>query len=366
MFSVSDAARSRWSTALLVAALVMTTSSAAAQPAGAQSSEAQPRTEGPPHTGEVEPSTEEVETARSLVGLGHQRLKEGDDEAALQAFVKADAIMGVPTTGLLVGKTEAKLGMLLEARDTLLRVARFPSEPGEPAPFAEARREAKQRAGDIIARIPTLRVLITTRSGPLPSNVVVKVVIDGASFTATTAALPRNVNPGEHELSCEAPGYVRTSTRVTLSEGDRLEVTLALRPAPRNNIPSVLPDDDGGSDGVGGSSTALVVAYAGFGTGGAGLIVGAITGALSLSAASDAKGICPQLTGCPEAARAPHDRAIDLANASNTGFAVAGAGLAVGAIALIVHLVSDDDEPQHGLGLAPAVRPTLMGAALQF
>ncbi len=84
----------------------------------------------------------------------------GDVKGALKSFQAADTIMRVPTTGFELAKTQAA-GLLVEARDTALRVTRMPVQPGEAAPFAEARSNSQQLSDELAERIPTLKIKVT-------------------------------------------------------------------------------------------------------------------------------------------------------------------------------------------------------------
>ena len=89
-------------------------------------------------SGTREATAGDKETARFLMDDGDRKLRVGDYRGALDAYIAADKIMRVPTTGIAVGRVQEKLGRLLEARDTWLRVARYPVKLDEPEPFTEA------------------------------------------------------------------------------------------------------------------------------------------------------------------------------------------------------------------------------------
>src|SRR5206468_3380628 len=55
------------------------------------------------------------ETARALVQEGKLRKEKNDLPGALQSFKGADAIMHVPTTGMLVARTQVDMGLLVDA-----------------------------------------------------------------------------------------------------------------------------------------------------------------------------------------------------------------------------------------------------------
>src|SRR5215471_2911491 len=83
----------------------------------------------------AEPSATEKETARALMTEGRDLRDHNDLKTALKRFQTADSIMHVPTTALEVARTEASLGQLVEARETLSRIGRMPEDPSDPPPF---------------------------------------------------------------------------------------------------------------------------------------------------------------------------------------------------------------------------------------
>src|SRR5262245_14039060 len=97
-------------------------------------------------TAAADASATERETARTLLLSGREKRSAGDLHGALVDFEHANGIMHVPTTGLELGRTQAALGLLVEARATLLEAARHPAEDGEPRAFTRARKEAKELA----------------------------------------------------------------------------------------------------------------------------------------------------------------------------------------------------------------------------
>ena len=88
---------------------------------------------------QAQPSAAQKETARGLMAEGRELRDKGDLPSALTRFNAADALMGVPTTGFEVAATQAQLGKLVEARETLQRVLAIAVSPDDPEPFPEAR-----------------------------------------------------------------------------------------------------------------------------------------------------------------------------------------------------------------------------------
>ena len=69
-------------------------------------------------------SAADRETARALMKRGDTAFDAADYRAALEAYETAHGIMQVPSTGVALARTQEKLGLLLEARNTVLAVAR--------------------------------------------------------------------------------------------------------------------------------------------------------------------------------------------------------------------------------------------------
>jgi len=365
--------RFRWLCLAFTALAVLATTVLPCYPAHAQSPSAR-----------KQPTAVDRETARSLVGLGHQRFAAKDLQGALEAYDGADAIMGVPTTGILVGKTQLALGRLIASRDTLLRVARYPVKPAEPSQYTNARNEAKQLAREIGTRIPSLQVRVTgvTKTSEL------EVKVDDVLLVGALVKLPRKLDPGLHTISVSCRGYLTHEQTVTVAESDQrvVEVVLVADPAagktqpvnsalglksqpPNKPKPAPQPHDTSPDRPDGPDLTTL--AYIAFGLGGAGLVLGTITGAVSLSTTSDLKDRCPTTDTCPESVRPDYDRALALANVSNVSFALGAVGIGVGLIAV---LLDSDSEPSQtaspklvpGLVVRPQVGIGVVGLEASF
>lgn len=272
--------------------------------------------------------------------MGIERYEKGDYAGALEALTGADAIVHAPTTGLWLGKTLTALGRLLEARDRLLDVRRSTATPGEPRVVTEARAEATALSEALAARIPAVRLSIEG----VAKGVEPRVAIDGTVLPPETLRLPWRLDPRRaHAIEVSAPDYAASRQEVTLEEGEERTVVLRLTPLPPRPKPHKSPQPPKPPPLAPDEEPARIspLAWVGFAFAGAGVIAGAVTGGLSLSALSDAKELCTD-DRCPEAARPDYDRSIVLANAANASFAVAGAGALVGVIALAVSLASGE------------------------
>ena len=108
----------------------------------------------------AEPTAAQKEQARQLMASGRAQRNASDLQAALRSFSAADAIMHVPTTLYEVAATQAALGQLLAARETLKALARLDATPDEPEAFTHARHAGYELSTNVEQRIPAIDVSI--------------------------------------------------------------------------------------------------------------------------------------------------------------------------------------------------------------
>lgn len=319
--------RARWLAASLLALALVLGSSA---PARAQ----------PDHR---RPSAEEKESARTLMDTGRKREKGGDHEGALRAYLAADRIMQVPTTGLSVGRMQVELGRLAEARDTLLRVSRHPQQPGEPRPFTQARQRAEELAAELAGRVPS----ITFEIEGVPPDAEVTVRVNDAEVPTEALDLPRKVNPGRHVVVASAPGFRDARRVVNVEEGEEQVVALVLDAA--------LPTDEGGDEAGEDEAGVHPLVWVGFGTAAVGLTVGVITGGVAASKSSELDDECPNKV-CPPERESDLDALNAVAHTSTVFLVLGGIGAAVGVVSLVVLSADGDEDDGDDEARAPIVR----------
>lgn len=275
-----------------------------------------------------EPTAVQKDTARSLMQDGRDLRDAKDLKGALQRFQAADEIMRVPPTGFEVANTQADLGMLVEARDTIARVLNIPASPKEPAQFKQAREKARALDDSLIPRIPM--VTVTVKGG---SNATL--TIDDVEVPAALVGLPVRVNPGHHTLGAKTADAHGTRS-VDVAEGDKKEVTIELVGQPADATPATStapqPPPAAETPSRGGSYAPAIVA---FGVAGAGLVVGGITGGLTLAKQSDLARLCPKHT-CGPGNYGDIDTANMLATISTVSFIAAGVSAAAGLVLFFV------------------------------
>lgn len=264
----------------------------------------------------------EVEMARNLMDEGDAKLERGDARGALLSYRAAHTLMNVPTTGIEVARVEAKLGKLVEARKVAREVVLIPVKPHEPKPFVDARSDAQLLADALETRIP--RLIIVTQGAAASAQLEIK--IDGRTVSNEDARAPIAVDPGKHEVSVAVPGSEPEIETVTVAETEKRTVTFG-------------DGSSSGSEDKPARRTSPLV-YVGFGLGGVGLVVGAVTGAISLSRASDVETICPggacANQGALDKATPVNESAFALANVSNVAFAAGVIGVGLGVTGLLL------------------------------
>ena len=297
----------------------------------------------------AEPSAADKETARGLMTEGRSARDKGDLKAALKAFSGADALMHVPTTGLEVAKTQVALGLLVEARETALRITRIAEKPGDPAPFKQARDAASALNDELGSRIPSLAVTVKN----VPEGATAEVTIDDAAIPAEALAQPRKLDPGHHVVVAKA-GTVDGKQEVDLAEKDHKTVVVELPAggvavattggATTTDTPAEPEQAETHKSGA-----SKVLMFGGFGLAGVGVIAGSITGILSMSKTSSIK----SSSGCAGSVCGPTEysdisSAKSMATISTVSFIAAGAGAVLGVVGLLTG---------NGAAAAPSATP---------
>ncbi|MBI3204872.1 MAG: hypothetical protein HYZ29_25270 [Myxococcales bacterium] len=299
------------------------------------------------------PSDAEKKQARALMEEGDAAVAKKDYARALEKYQAADAIMHVPTTGLEVARTLLAQGRLIEARDAALAVTRLEVNPNEPEPFVKARAEAHRLAGELAQRIPSLEVAVTGADA-------FELRIDGRLVPAAAARLPQRLDPGDHEVAVRSPTGKAATKMLTLADGQNEKLEIALAVATPSASRATAPTHDGGAAAPARTSPLVFV---GFGVGAAGLLVGTVSGVLSLGKASDAKGQC-EGNRCPPSAQNDIDASKSWATVSNVGFAVAVVGAGVGVWGLLSS--NKGTERPTAARAEPVVGPRFVGVAGRF
>ncbi len=285
-----------------------------------------------PRTAGAQQPADDVARARELFVQASELRDHGDLRGALEKFEAAHVLAVNPITTFELARTYGTLGMLVEARDAYASIARLPAQAGETERATEARRDGPQAAEDLRRRIPMLSIKIAVPADAL------SVSLDDQPVPAAALVAPRAVDPGTHRLVATGAGGTRAVQTITVSEGESREVEVTLTPAavpasagehePRAWAPP--RDHEGGGNHFG------PFAYAGFGVGAAGFVVGTILAGATLSKASSISVDCGT-TACVQGATDATHSARDLGTAAVVAYTLAAAGVGVGVADILLY-----------------------------
>lgn len=284
-----------------------------------------------------EPTDADIAQARQLgaqaqeaMDNGHYAESEKLWSAAAKLYAKA------PTLALGLARAAAKNGHPLLAQENYNKIIREWGNVASPPPaFAQAVESARAEVSSVTPRIASVVITIEGVQNP-------HVTLDGAPVPAVALGLKRPVEPGKHTVHAEAPGHKPADLEFTVAEGESANAPLKLEktpdapagPAAAGGAAPAQPGGDTGpsvdTSGKGGTSNRTFALVA-FGVGGAGLVVGGITGVIALGKHGDLKDKCPGGT-----CRSDQQEAIDsyktMGTISTIGFIVGGVGVAAGAV----------------------------------
>lgn len=276
------------------------------------------------------PDARAQEASTVAEGLFHEGvalLAKGKIDPACKKLAESEKLDPSTGTALNLADCRQKQGRIATAWEEFLDAARLARKQGRPA----AEHEARRRAGLLEPKLSYLDVKLA-RQVPGTTVQLDSVKLDGA---ALGSRLP--VDPGEHVVTVRAPGYQRLSLRVSIGTPHD-EQTLHV-PALRRKAASPAAPPGHGAAAADRRTAAgpPLAAYAIGGAGIAALATGGVFVLLAQSAYSDAESQCPSHVNCSQPALDRRHAAEVRANVANVGIGVGLAGVAVGAVLLLLH-----------------------------
>jgi hypothetical protein len=310
----------------------------------------------------AEPSEADRASARSLAAEGYDALERKDYATAVDRFRHADALIHAPTIGVDLARALVGLGRLVEASERYQLVIREGVPKGSPSSWKKAVEDAQSESADLEPRLAWIVVHVM---GPLDPELT----IDGVRVPEGAIGARRAADPGKCEVRASAPGFEPESQTVALKEGEEQVVTLVLKKSPAGPKP---PSEEppAPAEAPPREEPSRVPAWIAFGVGGAGLVVGSVTGILALGAHSDLNDQCPNGHCKPANGTEAHEMQSDLSRyhtfgtISGIGFIVALAGAGTGAVLLVTGSTGAPKPPQAAVW--PVVGPGQLGVAGRF
>lgn len=325
-------------------------------------------------------------TARELGQQGERALFAKDYEKAEDRFRRADQLVHAPTLELGLARALAGEGKYVESQETYNRIVREGVAPGAPAAFKQALEDAKKEVGTVSPKVGGVTITVqATGGGDVPG---VSVALDDAPVNTASLGVRRLVDPGPHVLRATAAGYKPAELRFSVPEGGSVNEAVTLdkdlsAPAPAS-VPAPAPGANAtpasaATPGLAAATTPeqpesasghkSILPWVAFGLGGAGLALGAVTGALAMSKHSDLAKACSAPTACPSTQQSNIDGYHTMGMLSTVGFVVGGVGVAAGAVLLLIRPKTESASAAAqpaALRVTPVVGPGSIGAVGTF
>jgi hypothetical protein len=278
----------------------------------------------------AEPTAADRATARTLAQEGQQALESKNYAIAIDKFSRADSLVHAPTLLLGLARAQVGLGRLVEAQESYNRIIRDGVAAGSPHSWTKALEDATKEVGALPQRLPWVTITVLGPTNP-------EVVIDSTPVPIASLGVKRPVNPGSHTIKVSAEGYMPTEKAITLSEGQSLTVNLELEQAPSDSSQLAKKSSTTFDTKTSTSSpeTRRILAFGALGLGGAGLIVGGVTGALAMRKKGQLNNACDTNHQCPPTEASALDSYHTYGNIATVSFIVGAVGAAGGAILLL-------------------------------
>jgi hypothetical protein len=281
-------------------------------------------------------------TARELAAQGAAALNRHDWAEAEDRFRRADAVYHAPTLTLGLARAEAHEGKVVEAWENYHRIL-YEHLTTSPT-FAKALEEAKAE----IKKVESERARLTIHVTGAPSPTV---KVNDAELRGEFLDVARYVNPGTHVVTATADGFEPATMTLSIAGGQEQTVALALDtpsaappPAvhaaggPASEVKAakraalVAPHDDArGSQG----SALRPIGIVAISIGGAGLLLGGVTGGLAIATHGNLASECPGGGCASSSGQADLSKYRTMGTLSTIGFVVGGAGIVSGVAFLL-------------------------------
>ncbi len=299
-------------------------------------------TSSPAYAQAPEASSQDIAQARQLGQQAQAAYDKGDFAESEKLWTAASKLYTqAPTLTLGLARTQAKLNKFVAAQESYNKIVReWGNNPNPPPAFKDAVEAAKNEVGAVSAKVASVTVSVEGPTNP-------QVTIDGVTVPAAALGLKRPVDPGSHKVTATADGYKAADTTFTVAEGGSAAATLKMEKDPNAVVaggPVGTPGGTGGpasptepgADTGGKSSSNKTLALVAFGVGGAGLVVGAITGGIALGKSSSLNDACVKgKDQCPTTSKDDIDSYKTVGTISTIGFIVAGVGGVTGLVLLL-------------------------------
>lgn len=168
-------------------------------------------------------SPEDVEAARELAKEGLVAVKEERFEDAIEPLSRSLALHRAPFTLYTLGLAYKGANRPAAALESFRQFLKLPSGDAM-KPYEQPAKEAVAELEKLVAHV----VLTVTPDGV--EGLVLR--IDGRRVPDAALGLPRLIDPGEHVVAAEAPGYLPAESRFEVAAEGEAEVGIILEEDP--------------------------------------------------------------------------------------------------------------------------------------
>jgi tetratricopeptide (TPR) repeat protein len=168
-------------------------------------------------------SDHERSAARSAADAGGDAFDQGRYADAIELFTRAEQLVHAPPHLLFMARAREKLGKLVEAHETYIKVVKEPLAANAPGAFKQAQADAQAEIGVLEARLA--HVTVTVRGADAVRAVA---TMDGVELPSAMLGIPFPVDPGAHVFSARGPHGASSDSRLQFGEGARQSVVLEL------------------------------------------------------------------------------------------------------------------------------------------
>jgi len=312
-----------------------------------------------PEASAAEAVTPEAKSAaRDAATAGIRAFQDGDYDRALDLLHKAEDIVHAPPHLIYIARAHAAKGEFVLARETLMTLINEVLPAEAPSAFRDAQAAGLALKSEIEPKIGRISIHVEVAGSmsaggepvagepvagePVagePADGAIVVTVDGKVVPEAILDLPYPVDPGVRKLAVTGENAQGEEVSITVLEGQSQDVTLhiviaAKAPLEAAPVPAAVvpPPPPPVSEAAKATSPWVFI---GFGTAAAGVLVGSITGGLSLAKTNDAKANYCTGNSCDPAGAAALDEANALANVANVAFALAALGVGTGIYGLV-------------------------------
>jgi hypothetical protein len=265
--------------------------------------------------------------AEALFNQGNALVSAGRYAEACPKLAESERLEPALGTRFNLADCYEHLGRTATAYTLFIDVARAAHAAGK----FERERLAKERVAALAPRVPMLRLEVKAAAPDL------EIRIDEALIPPAAWRTERALDPGPHKITATAPTRTPWQWAGSAPEGRMTVVTVPelVTPPPPKAKAETETETPAPAPPTSGSSRRNVALGVG-GIGLAGLLVGAIAGAMALSSRSRAEDVCAEATyhfHCPTEAGANEWSSANTAgNIATVGFVLAGVGLAAATV----------------------------------